>query len=383
MIIGILAFQEVLFRAFFPLPEYRYFNRSNYTPKTPNIRYIPPMRYEKRTFQSYPDTLYDFIHQLNGYGFRDEEWKISKSDDKKRIMFIGDSFLEGAMVSEGEHITDIFDDLIGSQAVETMNMGIIGTGLPEYINLLNDAVPLFQPDFVVLVLFSNDISNRRVQIPQGNLQQEVFQKYIPRVYDLIKMFIKDEPLPFRWQSPQPFMPAVPDPMNMWTTREDELSRHVTKEMADFMKAGMYNIFRINYAVAEEKFLKETVDMTRYFSWIKETLKKSNSKFAVCYIPSRHQVTEWYYPFELPTCQVLCPPSMNLTTNEYQAHQKMLKKSLNDLNIPFYDFTNMVKLEESKNNHLYWHYDDHMNEKGYRLIGTGLFNWWEKSLSSIF
>ena len=89
----ILLFQEVLFRWLFPLPELRDFNRSNYMHPPRGVAEIAPLRYECHTFQSYPDTVYRFAHHLNGYGFRDKEWRVKKKKGKKRIVFIGDSFV--------------------------------------------------------------------------------------------------------------------------------------------------------------------------------------------------------------------------------------------------------------------------------------------------
>lgn len=358
-------------RICFPLPEVTNFNRSDFTPRPDNIESINPIRYEKKTFQSYPDTIFKFVHRLNGYGFRDKDWSVEKPKRKKRIMFIGDSFTEGVMVSEGETIPDVFNKLAGVDQYETMNMGVLGAGLPEYSLLTASAVPLFKPDYLFLVLFSNDISRRKPALPT-NIEYTKRNKYIPRLLELIKLLIKGEPLPFRWKKTTSLMPSTPD---LWTLYESEVSKHADNEFAQYMKEGNYNIFRLNYVASEEKYLKVHTDMEPYLEWINKFAAYHGAQLVVCYIPSRQQVTQYYYPFELPTCRILCPDSMDLTTPEYNIHQKELKRACDALNIQFIDLTEIIKKEEDKGNHLYWGYDDHMRAKGYQLVSETLFREW--------
>lgn len=373
-IIAVFLFQEIAFRVCFPLPEVLGFNRANFMPKPDHIEYIAPIRYENKTFQSYPDTAVEFVHRLNGYGFRDEDWSIDKPVSKKRLMFIGDSFMEGAMVSEGETITDVFTELAGADQYETMNMGIVGAGLPEYARLTASAVPLFKPDYVFLMLFSNDIARRTPVLPT-NTTYTKRNKYNPRLVELLKMLNKGEPLPFRWKKTTSLMPAVPDPFNFWTTHEAQLKKHADSEIAEYMKQGKYNTFRLNYVLSEEKHLKVHTDMEPYLKWTNDFANYYQAQLVVCYIPSRQQVTQYYYPFELPSCRVLCPDSMDLTTPEYNIHQKELKRACDLLNVQFIDLTETIKREEQKGSHLYWNYDDHMRAKGYRLVGETVFREW--------
>ena len=59
-------------------------------------------------WQSAPDTLAEFVHEMNRYGFRDHEWEVEKTPDRPRALFIGDSFVEGMMVTNEQTITESF-----------------------------------------------------------------------------------------------------------------------------------------------------------------------------------------------------------------------------------------------------------------------------------
>ncbi len=377
-LICLLLLQESIFRICFPLPALKDFNRSQFVPRPPDVPSISPMRYERRTFESAPDTNHAFVHRLNGYGFRDRDWKVRKRPGKQRIMFVGDSFVEGAMVDEGQSIPDVFGTLDEAGA-EIMNLGITGAGLPEYTRLIHRAVPLFQPDWLILVLFANDISNRHVARPTASTEATYYARWKPRLVEILEALAQGEPLTFRWHSPRPFMPAVPDPFNLWTKQEQDFAPHVLPELADYMRAGRFNTFRINYLAAEEKHLREKVDLLPWAHWLRDHLASYDTRVAICYLPSRSQITRRYYPFERQTCLQLCPDSLDLTQATYQQHAQSLANVCADMTWPFLDLTPVVKSYEERGQRLYWNYDDHMRKKGYQIVGEALYRWYKEEI----
>jgi hypothetical protein len=110
--------------------------------------------------------------------------------------------------------------------------------------------------------------------------------------------------------------------------------------------------------------------------INDYVTSNGSKMMVYYIPSRNQVSTYYYQYEKECCTKKCPDKLDLTRETYQAHGKMLARNCSALGIPFYDLTPLVKTEEDKGNHLYWNYDDHMKGASYLLLGEQMYHWWE-------
>ncbi|MEY2561079.1 MAG: hypothetical protein QOG51_1494, partial [Verrucomicrobiota bacterium] len=101
----LFALQEVLFRAIFPLPEVENFNRVNYVGISPQTRTASflgqrtPAMHAVFQWNSKPDgTSYE--SHLNLYGFRDTDWRIRSDRDKERVMFVGDSLVEGFMATD-------------------------------------------------------------------------------------------------------------------------------------------------------------------------------------------------------------------------------------------------------------------------------------------
>ena len=381
-IVGLIVFVELSLRFAFPMPELSNFNRINYQPGI-NATKSDYLRNINMLWASSLDTATTFVHELNYYGFRDFPWKLEKPKGKQRILFVGDSFVEG-MTSDGEQvITNGFlktsegsrDDL------EVFNMGIMGVGINEFINLIVDAVPLFKPDHVFLVLCYNDIPFNRPYFPKSRINPEYFSSSKLRMSQLYDMVKAEEPLPSRFNFlSKKFYPAVPSPNNPWTYYEDSLRREVIPAVAEAMIAGDFNFFRTNWVLEEARFLRSSTDLSDKFKMLSEYVKLGNATFSVFYIPSRHQVSTYYYQFERQQC-LHCPESMDLTQPAYQIHREIVARNCGDLGIPFYDLTPEFIQEEAKGNHLYWNYDDHMRGSSYMMAGAKMFNWWNGSSTS--
>jgi lysophospholipase L1-like esterase len=324
------------------------------------------------------DTEEDFISNLNTYGYRDINWKIEKDNSKTRIMFVGDSFVEGLMASDDQTIPKGFAnsaDLDGKQ-IEAMNFGMMGIGLNEFIKLIVDAVPIFKPDYVFLVLFSNDIPFERPYFPPHKLKPNYSDNFKPQLFRLLKYSRRNAPVPFRWSlTTKRYYRPVPNKNNPWTTQEATLAPHVTAPVAEAMKRADFNFFRSNWILEEEKFLKEPIDLKEKLKMINDYVVSLGSKLSVFYIPSRNQVSTYYYKYEKEYCLINCPDQLDLTQDLYNSHAKMLTNNCEILEIPFYDMTQLVIDEENDGNHLYWNYDDHMRGTSYMMLGNSMYSWW--------
>jgi hypothetical protein len=376
-VLVLFCFQEAALRVCFLIPEIENFNRINYQilSKNSDANYI---RNIKMLWKSSLDTEEDFISNLNTYGYRDVNWKIEKDDSKTRIMFVGDSFVEGIMSSDDQTIPKGFKnsaDLDGRQ-IEAMNFGMMGIGLDEYIKLIVDAVPIFKPDHVFLVLFSNDIPFKRPYFPSHKLEPIYSDNFKPQLFRLLEYSKKKDPIPFRWSlTTKRYYRPVPNKNNPWTTQEATLAPHVTASVAEAMKRADFNVFRTNWILEEEKFLKEPIDLKEKLKMINDHVVSLGSKLSVFYIPSRNQVNTYYYKYEKEYCLINCPDQLDLTQDLYNSHAKMLRNNCEILEIPFYDMTQLVIDEENDGNHLYWDYDDHMRGTSYMMLGNSMYGWW--------
>ena len=102
--IAIAVVQELLFRICFPLPEIENLNRIDLDVNVLQETHRIYQRDQDWYWQSSLDTEARFVHRMNRYGFRDQEWCVTKPPDVRRILMIGDSFVEGVMSSQDQTI---------------------------------------------------------------------------------------------------------------------------------------------------------------------------------------------------------------------------------------------------------------------------------------
>jgi len=256
----LLIFQEVVLRLVFPVPEVLNFNRINYSARqiTPGMQRSRDLSNTSFNWTSAPDRA-EFVHVLNLYGFRDSNWKIEKDPERLRIMFIGDSFVEGFMATQGNTIPDQVEKVAQSKGtnIEAMNMGIGASGISHYLDLIVDAVPLFRPDQVVLVFYANDFPG---PVIHGSLYREPLKPIFtdlrePRILYIASRICQDQTVPRRWiAKPFPFLPAVPNESNPWSweKRTKQYEKFVEPTIAFAMKNGQFNPFLVDQYVRLKK-----------------------------------------------------------------------------------------------------------------------------------
>lgn len=94
----------------------------------------------------------------NSFGMRDKERAFHKQ--KFRVAVIGDSFVEGASVNDGDTFTRVLEGNIFHDKVEFLNFGVQGNfGTTQAWLLYRHLVRKFRPDLVILAFSnSNDIT---------------------------------------------------------------------------------------------------------------------------------------------------------------------------------------------------------------------------------
>lgn len=374
----LFAVQEIIFRTAFPVPEIRNFNRINYQILEPGPQAPPYIRNIKMGWTSSPDTNHQFLHHLNQYGYRDKFWTEKKPAGSTRVMFVGDSFVEGMMSTQDQTVLTGFAEAAAGSGLklDLMNCGMMGIGINEYIKFVADAVPIFKPDHVVMVLYSNDIPFSNPYKPGNGIKPRYNSSTTPRVKTLLNYNDKDDPIPFRWSSEvTPYYKAVPDKSNPWTFHEEKYAPHVKPELAEAMKRGDFNFYRTNWAMQEGNFLARPTDLTEKLATIRNICSKNNTQLSIYYVPSRVQVNTYYFQFDKQSCLVDCPDMLDYTGPKYLVQAQNLTDQCRQLNIPFFDLTQEVKAEEDRGNHLYWDYDDHMRAKGYLFLGRNMWEQW--------
>lgn len=150
--------------------------------------------------------------EINSRGYRDREFDADKGG-KKRILFLGDSFVYGIGVPPEDALPKMLEMMLGEK-YEVINMGVYSFGPDQsLIQLLDEGLAL-NPDMVVLGLFAandfNDILKNKLfySDDKGRLRENPENAVTSRItrFDFVYLF---KYLKYRYiQSPSGKSPTI-------------------------------------------------------------------------------------------------------------------------------------------------------------------------------
>jgi hypothetical protein len=122
---------------------------------------------ERITFQydanprGYFDNENKVVHTTNSVGFRGKEFSEEKSTNTIRIAFLGDSFTFGEGVKDDDIFTVRIEKYLNEKCekntYECLNFGVGGYNTEQYLSLLKQVIPRYNPDIVILCFTLNDV----------------------------------------------------------------------------------------------------------------------------------------------------------------------------------------------------------------------------------
>jgi hypothetical protein len=126
----------------------------------------------------------EYINQIaiNELGLRDREIGYEKPAGTRRILVLGDSFVEGAQVPFDSMLTRrLAAELCGSSldtTCEVINAGVSGWGTAQELVYLRHEGLRYQPDAIVLIFYTgNDVPNNteRIKRTEGGPRKPTFE----------------------------------------------------------------------------------------------------------------------------------------------------------------------------------------------------------------
>ncbi len=103
------------------------------------------------------------IGRFNERGYRGKVFPFKKKNNVKRIVFLGDSVVEGFQIAPEKRFTELLDNLLGEK-YEILNLGVQGYNLRQEVEYLKIAGIDYQPDYVIFGICFNDRYMRSGQL---------------------------------------------------------------------------------------------------------------------------------------------------------------------------------------------------------------------------
>ena len=102
---------------------------------------------------------------LDEFGHRGKGHGLARTAGKHRILVLGDSFTEGVAVGEDQVFTRIVE--ASDPDLEVLNTGVSSWGTVQQYLYLRDEGLRFQPDLVVVMYYSNDLTDNCIPYSPG------------------------------------------------------------------------------------------------------------------------------------------------------------------------------------------------------------------------
>lgn len=135
-----------------------------------------------------PELIYEPMPgrgEFNSDGYRGPIFPVSRTPGKSRIMFIGDSVVEGLGVEPAQRFTQLLGDKLGA-GVEVINLAVRGYNLIQEIAYLKQKGLQYHPDQVVFGITFNDLTIQSGEITsiEGRLREVRGSRFYNRYYNL-------------------------------------------------------------------------------------------------------------------------------------------------------------------------------------------------------
>lgn len=310
---------------------------------------------------------YRTVYKINSLGFRDYEYNAKKPLGTKRILVLGDSFVEGYGVNIDDTFVKILEKKLnkdGGHKYEVINCGMLSySPILEYLQLKQKGLAL-SPDLVVLFLDQSDIQDDYVYAKhavfdeKGRILAVSHSGFFVGRPKYSRIFIDR------------FLSSHSGFYVYLKQRIRKLHGKKDKRIDDTITFGDIESDRLFFARKNPKdFQKHWGDTAFYLSQINNLLKENGIDFLIVTYPYAHQIDP--YEWSSRTSWGL---EVGLTYPKgvyFEAAEKLCgleKIKYLDLYGAFKNFK-----EENKNAKLFYSIDGHWTKESHKLVAEKLYN----------
>lgn len=248
-------------------------------------RFLPiELIYPPNASVRYKTTEFDVEIHINHLGFRGPSFTPDPFDQKFQIMTLGDSFTYGWGVKEEDIWSTILSNNLNQQGmiIEVANLGWGGAGPTQYADLAEKAIPLLQPNLVIVGILQGDDLEQldpTTETPKANQEQtfgidsftanllqilypNISRRILQRKITANHLLQDNQDIRSYWQyTLQEFLKTIkPDQLTRFNALEPEVKQ--------LFQEGLLNPGLIGTALNTPNYLLEPLDLTSSFTQIR-------------------------------------------------------------------------------------------------------------------
>ncbi len=293
--------------------------------------------------------------QTNSKGSRCDEIPYQKTNDKDRILFLGDSFGWGFGVSNSELFSHILQTRYG-ETLEVINLSVSGYDLAQEYTIYKTEGVKYNPNTVILLLYiGNDIYRRLTDEDLNNIKKPyaILKKdelYWPSDYSLLTKSEFEQ-----WGERKGFL----DKIRVFIQTHSALSNLLFERLSNFPKlipllrklGGIHVAQHTLYKITEDDIYVTMKILKRF----KAEAKNNDSEFAVVIIPDTYHVTTTIETNNIDYSEETYRPIYWLT------------KQLESAKIAHINLLEEFTSAKWKDKKLYYTIDRHLNQEGHKAL----------------
>jgi len=292
---------------------------------------------------------------INSHGMRYREVQRRKPPGVTRVAVLGDSFVWGIGVSDGERFTELVEERSNGK-YELLNFGVSGYGPIQYSLIFDEIVTGFQPDVVLLTFcLINDFVDNVFWCRAKYYKPYVLESPGPDVviagYPLPRIGVFTRGLPTDW---------LADYSRLYTLATSSVNR-AAASLQDHGQAGLIGADELQKDIYFPQHSPDAADFaermvainTKVLTQIRDKARAHDVPLAVVVAPTR-------YEYESAFPKQKKGPNMNARNH--------LLETLKELGIPAIDSTDAIDMSD------FWKYDMHWRPSGHAKIADGILDW---------
>lgn len=319
-------------------------------------------------------TDWDVEYRFNTAGFRGSELPVGPvSDERKRVVVIGDSFVFGQGVGVDEAFPAILQEIWLNSGIErsVWNLGLIGVGPEAYYLVFRDVGVRLRPTLTVLTVFGNDAA--AVYQPSGlrvflrTLSHHIHLLVIPRIVRQRFAAVRGQAVTnssdLFWRELSARCAYFHSAIECQSFIELFTSRFGF-EINNLAAACLGDPLEVARWIETEESSSGWVDFSRYLEKIRDLAVSNNSKLVIAVIADGPQVDQRQLSLRRQL-GVAYRDDVGIGVGRFQELVAALGA---ELGIPVFDSSSSFRKSQES---LFFESDLHWNAAGHRLFATEL------------
>lgn len=363
--------------------------------------WVPPVAHPPHFRERVSNIEYAYTFETNALGLRYRDIPVARTPGTKRIVLLGDSFVEG----EGVELRDTFGMVMeemrrrDGQPVEFINAGLSGTGPVDYGRILFDVGFRYEPDGVLMLVYANDVTNTEpdatINAPDPSrtpVVRAALAQLWPHAYALLARARFYRRLRAAGR-PEDFIKAVGAEAarrGIDARRIDRWKRTLDTALVTAVNRGAFNGALLSPGLLDTSYWTDALDvdtptakqrwmaMSRAMHEIVRRARERDSPIAVAFAPAAFQYDSAYAWCHLETpCAFPGVTMRRAWSTETTRVERLLRAWADAERVPFLDLTPAFRREPAPGQ-LYFTLDGHWTPAGHRLAAREIDRWLEES-----